>query len=154
MNAPSTLREALAGQILSEVDDLIRQAESLKATLQAASQDLSRNVTTLDDAGDRFRMAVTSFTEQAKVELTEHMERTAHIVLTQKADEIHATMQKAARTAFEAQSWDTAGALADRLKSAADEFRRGVWTRLVENGVVALLAGVLASALTYGLTSR
>jgi hypothetical protein len=154
MNAPSTLREALAGQILSEVDDLIRQAETLKATLGSASQDLSRNVATLDDAGDRFRMAVTAFTEQAKAELTEHMERTAHVVLTQKADEIHVAMQKAARTAFEAQSWDTAGALADRLKGAASEFRRGVWTRLIENGVVALLAGVLASALTYGLTSR
>ena len=154
MNAPSTLREALAGQILSEVDDLIRQAETLKATLKAASQDLSRNVATLDDAGDRFRMAVTAFTEQAKAELTEHMERTAHVVLTQKADEILVAMQKAARTAFEAQSWDTAGALADRLKGAAGEFRRGVWTRLIENGVVALLAGVLASALTYGLTSH
>ena len=154
MNAPSTLREALAGQILSEVDDLIRQAETLKATLEAASQDLSRNVATLDDAGDRFRMAVTAFTEQAKAELTEHMERTAHVVLTQKADEILVAMQKAARTAFEAQSWDTAGALADRLKGAAGEFRRGVWTRLIENGVVALLAGVLASALTYGLTSH
>ena len=154
MNAPSTLREALAGQILSEVDDLIRQTETLKATLEAASQDLSRNVATLDDAGDRFRMAVTSFTEQAKAELTEHLDRTVHVVLTQKADEIQVAMQKAARTAFEAQSWDTAGALADRLKGAASEFRRGVWTRLIENGVVALLAGVLASALTYGLTSR
>lgn len=51
---------------------------------------------TLDDAGDRFRLAMTAFTEQAKAELTEHMERTAHVVLTQKADEIHVAMQKAA----------------------------------------------------------
>jgi hypothetical protein len=99
-------------------------------------------------------MAVTAFTEQAKAGLPEHMERTAHVVLTQKADEIHVAMQKAARTAFEAQSWDTAGALAARLKGAASEFRRDVWARLIENGVVALLAGVLASVLTYGLTSR
>jgi hypothetical protein len=154
VNTPSTLREALAGQILSEVDDLLRQAETLKANLGAASKDLSLNVATLDEAGDRFRLAVTSFTEQAKAELSEHMERTVKIVLTQKADEIHVAMQKAARTAFEAQSWDTAGVLADRLKGAAGEFSRGIWTRLIENGVVALLAGILASALTYGLTSR
>ena len=32
-NAFSTLREALAGQILSEVDDLICQAETLKAVV-------------------------------------------------------------------------------------------------------------------------
>jgi hypothetical protein len=125
MNAPSTLREALAGQILSEVDGLIRQAETLKATLESASQDLSRNVATLDDAGDRFRMAVTAFTEQAKAELTDHMERTAHVVLTQKAEEIHVAMQKAARTAFEAQSWDTAGALADRPVRRPASFAAG-----------------------------
>ena len=154
MNTPSTLREALAGQILSEVDDLLRQAEILKAKLDAASKDLSLNVATLDEAGDRFRMAVTSFTEQAKAELSDHMERTAKVVLTQKADEIHMAMQKAARSAFEAQSWDTAGALADRLKGAASEFRRGIWSRLIENGIVALLAGILASAMTYGLTSH
>jgi hypothetical protein len=151
---PSTLREALAGQILSEVDDLLRQAETLKASLDTASKDLSLNVATLDEAGDRFRMAVTSFTEQAKAELSDHMERAAKVFLTQKADEIHVAMQKAARTAFEAQSWDTAGALADRLKGAAGEFRRGLWSRLIENGIVALLAGILASALTYGLTSH
>ncbi|RZA23498.1 MAG: hypothetical protein EOP02_14835 [Proteobacteria bacterium] len=81
MNAPSTLREAPVGQIISEVDDLICQAKTLKTSLEAASQDLSRNVATPDDAGDRFHMAVTAFTEQAKAELTEHTERTAHVVL-------------------------------------------------------------------------
>ena len=63
-------------------------------------------------------------------------------------------MQKAAPAVFEAQAWDTAGALTDRLKDAAGEFRRGIWLRLIENGVVALLAGILGSALTYGLTWR
>ena len=154
MNTPVTLRESLAQQVLGELDDLVRKTESLKSNLDAASADLVMNVKTLDDAGDRFRMAVTSFTEQAKAELTEHMARSAKIVLTQKADEIHVAMQKAARSAFEAQSWDTAGALADRLKGAASEFRRGIWSRLIENGIVALLAGILASAMTYGLTTH
>lgn len=154
MNAPVTLREALATQVLGELDELVQKTEGLRANLDAASADLLKNVATLDDAGDRFRMAVTLFTEQAKAELSDHMERSAQMVLTQKIPEIQAIMQQAARTAFEAQSWDTAGALADRLKGAASEFRRGIWTRLIENGVVALVAGILASALTYGLTAR
>jgi flagellin-like hook-associated protein FlgL len=80
VNTQATLREALAGQILSKVDDLLRQVKTLKANLGAAGKVLSLSVATLDDAGDRFRLAVTSFTEQAKAELSEHMERT---VLTQ-----------------------------------------------------------------------
>jgi hypothetical protein len=88
------------------------------------------DVTTLDVASDRFRMAVTSFAE------------------------IHVAMQKAVRTAFEAQSWDTAGVLAGRLKGAAGKFRRRIWSQLIEDGMVALLAGILASALTYGFTAR
>jgi hypothetical protein len=112
------------------------------------------DVTTLDVASDRFGMAVTSFADQAKADLSKHMERTAKVVLTKKADEIHVAMQKAVRTAFEAQSWDTAGVLAGRLKGAAGKFRRRIWSQLIEDGMVALLAGILASALTYGFTAR
>ena len=43
----------------------LRYARCAGPTLEAASQDLSRNVATLDDACERFRMAVTAFTEQA-----------------------------------------------------------------------------------------
>jgi hypothetical protein len=65
-----------------------------------------------------------------------------------------AVSQCAPRTAFEAQSWDTAGALADCLKGSTRKFRRSLRSRWIENGIVALLAGILASALTYGLTAR
>jgi hypothetical protein len=63
MNAPVTLREALATQVLGELDELVQKTEGLRANLDAASAALLKNVATLDDAGDRFRMAVALFNE-------------------------------------------------------------------------------------------
>lgn len=63
-------------------------------------------------------------------------------------------MRKAARTAFKAQSWDTAGLQAIRIKGAAGEFRRGVWTCSIENSVTTFLARLLASAMSYRLTAH
>jgi hypothetical protein len=107
--------------------DLLRQAATLKASLDAAAKTLSLDVARIDDAGDHFRTAVTSFTERAKAKLSDYPERTVQVVLSQKADEIHVAVQKAARAAFEAQAWDTAGALTDRHKGTAGEFHRGIW---------------------------
>ena len=147
-------KDALTAQMFEDFDTLVTKVEAvLKSSIELDRQ-LQATTQALDANGDRYRMAVTAFTEQAKAELSEHVQRATQIVMTQKADEIHMAMQKAARSAFEAQSWDTAGALADRLKGAASEFRRGIWSRLIENGIVALLAGILASAMTYGLTSH
>ena len=145
-------RDALLAQVFEDLDGMLDKMEAVQKTASESDRQLKATTAVLDDAADRFRMAVTLSTEQAKAELSDHIDRTAQRVLTQKADEIQVAMHKAARTAFEAQSWDTAGALSDRLKGAASEFRRGIWTRLIENGVVALLAGILASAMTYGLT--
>lgn len=92
MNAPSTLRESLARQVLSEVDEFIHPAQAIMAGLQAASQDLSCKVVTLDGASDLFRVAVTKFTSQAKAALTEHIERPAQVVLMHKAELVHRDM--------------------------------------------------------------
>ena len=147
-------RDALLAQVFEDLDGMLDKMQEVQKTVLGSDRQLKATTAVLDDAADRFRMAVTLFTEQAKTELSEHMERTAERMLAQKTDEIQLAMQKAARNAFEAQSWDTAGALADRLKDAAGEFSHGIWARLIENGVVALLAGIMASALTYGLTAR
>ena len=154
MTRVHSTRDALLAQVFEDLDGMVDKMQAVQKTALESDRQLKATTAVLDDAADRFRMAVTSFTEQAKAELSDHMERSAQRVLTQKADEIQVAMQKAARTAFEAQSWDTASALADRLKDAANEFRRGIWTRLIENGMIALLAGIMASALTYGLTVR
>ena len=65
-----------------------------------------------------------------------------------------ADLKKAARTALEAQAWDTADSQAVRIKGVAGEFRWGVWTHLIGNSVITFLAGLLVSAVSYRLTAH
>lgn len=150
MAEPRTMREAVAAQVLQEVDALVSRVETLPNKVSEVDTQLKATTDALTQAADAFRMAVTAFSEQAKVDLTEHMERKAHAITTKMVEEQHASMREAARAAFRSQVSDKAESLASTLKSAAAEFNRARWARMLENGVVALLAATIAAALVYG----
>jgi hypothetical protein len=78
MNAPrpNTTREALIAEVLGELDGLLARVEALPEKLTDAENNLSATVAVLTDAGDRYRLAITAFNDQAKAELTEYLERT------------------------------------------------------------------------------
>jgi hypothetical protein len=151
MAEPRTVREALAALVLEEVDGLLARVEALPGKVAGVETQLKDTTDALVDAGDRFRLAVTAFTEQAKVELTEHLERKSGQMLAKTVEEQRTAMQEAARFAFRSEALDRAEKLAEALRAASAEFRRSAWARMVENGVVALAASGVTAALVYGL---
>jgi acetylornithine deacetylase/succinyl-diaminopimelate desuccinylase-like protein len=151
MAEPRTLREALAAQILGEVDSLVARVEALPGKVSDAEAQLKATTEALTEASDKFRLAVTAFTEQAKGELTEHLERKAAEVVSRTVEDQRAAMQEAARLAFRSQASDQAANLAGTLRTAASEFRRTASARMLENGAVALIASGVTAAVVYGL---
>ena len=75
MNSPRTAREALIAEMLGDLDTLLARVEALPALVTTAEERLTSTVTALDNAGDKYRMAITAFTEQAKTELSEYLDR-------------------------------------------------------------------------------
>ena len=75
MNSPRTAREALIAEMLGDLDLLLDRVEALPALVASAEERLTSTVTALDNAGDKYRMAITAFTEQAKTELSEYLDR-------------------------------------------------------------------------------
>ena len=75
MNSPRTAREALIAEMLGDLDLLLARVEALPALVDTAEERLTSTVTALDNAGDKYRMAITAFTEQAKTELAEYLDR-------------------------------------------------------------------------------
>jgi hypothetical protein len=151
MAEPRTVREALAALVLDEVDGLLARVEALPGKLADSETQLKETTAALTEGGDKFRLAVTAFTDQAKVELTEHLERKAGQMLAKTVEEQRTAMQEAARFAFRSEALDRAEKLAAALRAASAEFRRSAWARLVENGVVALTASGVTAAVVYGL---
>ena len=149
MNAPRTTREALIAEMLGDLDTLLDRVEALPALVAAAEEKLSGTVTALDDAGDKYRMAVTAFNEQAKADLTEYLDRKAVEVSSKTVEEQRAAIQEAARMAFRSEASDKAANLGLVLSEAAKDFRRSMWSRLVEHAVTALIASGFTASLVY-----
>jgi hypothetical protein len=152
MNGPRTAREALIAEVLGDLDGLLTRVEALPAMVAGAEGRLSGTVAALDEAGDKYRLAVTAFTEQAKADLSEYLDRkTAQAAqqATKTVEEQRAALQEAARLAFRSEASDKAASLGVALGEAAKEFRRSMWARVMEHAVTALIASAFTASLVY-----
>ncbi len=151
MNAPRTTREALIAEMLGDLDTLLARVEALPAAVGAAEDRLGATVAALQDAGDKYRLAVTAFNEQAKADLTEYLDLKTAQVAAKTIDEQRAALQEVARAAFRSEASDKAASLGLVLGEAAKEFRRSMGSRLMEHAITALIASAFTSGLVYAI---
>jgi hypothetical protein len=149
MNSPRTTREALIAEMLGDLDLLLARVEALPALVATAKERLTSTVTALDNAGDKYRMAITAFTEQAKTELAEYLDRKTIEVSSKTVEEQRAAIQEAACEAFHSEASDKAANLGLVLGEAAKEFRRSMWSRLMEHAITALISSSFTVGLFY-----
>jgi hypothetical protein len=95
--------------------------------------------------------AITAFTEQAKTELAEYLDRKTIEVSSKTVEEQRAAIQEAARVAFRYEASDKAANLGLVLGEAAKEFRRSMWSRLMEHAITALISSGFTVGLFYAL---
>lgn len=152
MTGPRTTREALIAELLGDVDGLLARVEALPALVAAAEEKMTGTAKALEDAGDKYRLAVTAFTEQAKADLSDYLDMKtgqAGQVAAKTVEEQRAALQEAARLAFRSEASDKAASLGVVLGEAAKEFRRSMWSRLVEHAITALIASGFTASLVY-----
>ena len=147
MADPRTTREALISQMLGELDTLFARAERLPQAVVESETKLIETVNALNEAGDKYRLAVTAFTEQARTELTEYLQRKAGGIAAKTVEEQRAALQEAARAAFRSEASDKAAQLGISLSQAAREFRQSRGSRLLEHGITALLSSLVTGGL-------
>lgn len=150
---PRTVREALAGVVLEELDVLTDKVDRIALSVNQAAQGVSATTEALAAASDNFRAAVTTFTEQAKVELTEHLQRKSEQVTNATAAEIRGMMigvsTAAAQEAFKSEAGDKAAALGQVLTKALVEFRAASRSRYLEHAFTAGIASMLSAGLVW-----
>ena len=149
MNSPRTAREALIAEMLGDLDLLLTRVEALPSLFANTEERLTSTVTALDNAGDKYRMAITAFTEQAKTELAEYLDLKTIEVSSKTVEEQRAAIQEAARVAFRSEASDKAANLCLVLGEAAKEFRCSMWIRLMEHAITALISSGFTVGLLY-----
>lgn len=147
MSEPRTTREALIAQMLGDLDGLLTRVEQLPKAIREAETRLAATSRVLNDAGDKYRMAVTVFTEEAKTTLTEYLEQKMSQVAALTVEERRAIIEEAVRHAYQFQA---SGSIpryqSDLNRSASEDGRRPHW-RILEHGVTAALTSVLTATL-------
>ena len=147
MNEARTSREALIAVMLGDIDKILERAEALPEKVAQAEATLKTSTAALETASDKYRMAITAFTDEARTELVEFLQRKAGEVAAKTVEEQRTAMQEAARAAFRSNASDRAEQLGIALGQAAKEFRRSMGSRLIEHGLTALLAAGLTGAI-------
>jgi hypothetical protein len=151
MNSPRTTREALIAEMLGDLDLLLARVEALPVLVTTSEERLTSTVKALDNAGDKYRIAITAFTEQAKTELAEYLDRKTIEASSKTVEEQRAAIQEAARMAFCSEASDKAVNLGLVLGEAIKQFRRSMWSRLMEHAITALISSGFTVGLFYVL---
>lgn len=136
---PRTSREALIAEMLGDIDSLLTRCEAFTQIVDVLQTQMASNATTLDAAGERYRIAVCTFSEQAKQEVSSYLERKAGEAGTKILDSQQAALREAVVRKLEATA-NNAG-----IKG------RSVWSRLAELVGVGIVAGITAAGMVSWL---
>jgi nucleoid-associated protein YejK len=152
MSAPrNTVREALVGQALEEIDGVIVRIETLVASVSTCEEGLKATTQALLDASDKYQAAVNSATDQAKSELAEFIKRQAVLGKEQHEAMMQKAAETAAETAFRNHASDQAKSLAQVLSKTVEEFKKAGLSRMAENAILAFTSSILTGAVVFFL---
>lgn len=154
----NSLRGALLEQLLGDVDALIKRVELIPGIFETANKDLAFTVGALDDSGDRYRLAVTASTEDAKAELLEYIKRKAAETATASNAEQrlaiadaakHSLRKEATEAVIQALRTSLATTLDEAVGKIALKLHQPLSARLLEHTITAVMASVLTVALLH-----
>ncbi len=145
----TTTREAMTAMLLEDMDGLLLRVEAFSSSVTNSEQKIAETVAALDAAGEKYRLMVAAFTQEAKAELSNYMEQKIGGVVAKTAEEQRGAMQEAARLAFRSEASEKASNLGAILNDAAKEFRRSSWSRVMEHLITAMAASCFTAFMVY-----
>lgn len=149
MTPPSTPREALIAEALSDAAKLIRQVEALAPALDRSRQALADAHSGLAGQLAAFESQVLALTEKSKVVAVKHILTRTDEAARQSVDLQSRAMADAARVAFGAEL----GAAIHRLKSLHERPVRS-WEQWLTHAAAAATASAVTWALAVMLWAR
>lgn len=150
-SVPRTTREALIAEILGDLDTLLTRIETLPVLIADAEEKVAGTVRVLEEAGDKYRLAVTAFNEQAKTDLTEYLDLKTAQVTSKTIEEFKVMVQEVVLGAFRSEATEKSLKLDLALKETAREFHHSIWFRLMEHALTALIASSFTAGLVYAI---
>jgi hypothetical protein len=146
MAGPRTTREALIAEVLGDLDGLISRVEALPSLVASSEEKITATAKIIEDAGAKYRLAVLEFTEQAKGELSNHLEnstRKAEKITLDSFEKQKAAFQKVAKESLES------GAIYEAVKRIKTESKKETFEKLFTNFFIAFSSSIFTTTIFY-----
>lgn len=153
MGAPQTTREALVAEMLGDLDSLLSRVEQLLVALSHSEKKTISTIKALDDAGDKYRIAVDTFNQQAKADLSEFIHEKAIDTASKTIEEQRAALQEIARSTLQSVVKDTEESVKIVRRETVRELHQTRISRLAEHTITALVASSFTTAIWYMLSA-
>lgn len=141
-----TAKEALIAQLLGELDTLLHRVEVLPKQVNNAQEELALTVKALVAAGEKYRTVVTQFTEDAKTELSDFIERKAGNVAIKTAAERTELMEVARQAvAIEVEKLNIP------TKTTTNNVRVGRLGSVIEHSITAAASSLVTAVIVYAI---
>lgn len=141
--SPRTMKEAFIAEMIGDLDTLLTRIEKAPSALDQAEKNTLKLIEALEGASDKYRMTVTAFTEQAKTELKEYLDRKTLATV----DAQRTAIQTAAREAFKI---ETTG-IAETIAHAIQESKQSTASRRIELAAATIAASCITALVTAAL---
>lgn len=141
---PRTMRDALAAQVLGDIDVLLDKSDSAAATIIAAVERLETTIRRLEEAGESYNQAVLAANMRSKKELMAYLKTVTTATVSATADEQREVMRGLLREAVT----DEITALKQAMSGTAGGYNASSVASAVRMGVMCVASGMIASAAT------
>ena len=149
MNEPRTAREALIAEMLGDLDGLLARIEAIPAFIDTSEERFINTITALDKAGDKYRLTIAEFTELAKADLAEYLDRKTIEVSLKSAEDQRVVLQKVTQDIFRSEVSNQITKLNLVINDAAKQIRYSRWSRFIEYAITALISSGFTVGLLY-----
>ncbi|MDD2799872.1 MAG: hypothetical protein PHE96_00280 [Methylococcales bacterium] len=143
---PRTMRDALAAQVLGDIDVLLDKSDSAAATITAAVERLEVTIRRLEEAGESYNQAVLAANMRSKKELMAYLKTVTTATVSATADEQRDIVRGLVRDAVSAEIV----ALKTAISELHGEKRPGM-SRYAGMAVISLVTAIMTSVITVTL---
>jgi len=141
------MRDALAAQVLGDIDVLLDKADAAAATITAAEEKMEVASRRLEEAGERYNQAVLDANMRSKKELMAYLKTVTTATVSSTADEQREIIRALLREAVS----DEITALKQAIMEIEAGEKRSVIARYIGMAVTCLVSALLASAITIAV---
>lgn len=144
---PRTMRDALAAQVLGDIDTLLDKLDATSVAVNGSSEKIQQTIRRLEEAGETYNQAVLAANMRSKKEMVAYLKTVTASVVSTTGDEQREVIRSLLREAISGEI----NTLKQALSESSATYRAPFITQWAGTIIIALITALITSASTVAL---